>query len=227
MELKNKDYFVKGSRWYWYAIFFVLLNIVMPVITEVVFIIEELDSSLFMILLIIPLVILSILFIKKTIKREEGFSVMLLTVISLLYLIYYILFMTGVIELQDYYKFNDFEALLIIFPFGLGPFLLFVNFIISYKCHKKGAILANEKNGKLMLLGILSILVSLFFPLFILLLFSFNFFASTLKMSGGNNGKGKDRKKLYCVKCGNEINSDSLYCDKCGMKIDRSSISKR
>lgn len=221
MELKNKDYYVRGSRWYWYSIFLILLNIVAPLIAEVIFIIEESYEFILMIPFIISLIVLTILFIKKTINREQGFSVGLLICISILYIIYYFLFIYGIVEIQDYYEFGDFIALLIIFPFGLGPFLLFVNFIIAYKCHKNGVILANEKNNKLKLLGVISILVSLFFPFFILLLFSFKFLASTMKSVGkkGNQNRNNNNKKR-CQKCGAEISVNSSYCDKCGMKID-------
>lgn len=222
MELTNKDYYVKGSRWYWYSIFLILLNIVAPLIAEVLFFIEETVVFLFLVPCIITVIVLTILFIKNTIKRENGFSVGLLICISIFYFIYYMLFMIGITEIQEYYEFGDLIAFLIVLPFGLGPFLLFINFIIAYKCHKKGVILANEKNDKLQLLGILSILVSLFFPIFILLLFSLGFFLSTMQSTSVNkNKKENDKKKKYCGKCGAEISNDALYCNKCGKKIEK------
>lgn len=222
MELTNKDYYVKGSRWYWYSIFLILLNIVAPLIAEVIFFIEETDAFLALVPFIITIIVLTILFIKNTIKREKGFSVGLLICISIFYFIYYILFVMGITEIQEYYEFGDLIAFLIIFPFGLGPFLLFINFIIAYKCHKKGVILANEKNGKLQLLGILSILVSLFFPIIVLLLFSLKFFLSTMQSTSANKNKKKnDKNRKYCDKCGAEISDNALYCEKCGKKIEK------
>lgn len=222
MSLTNKEYFIKWSRWYWYTIFLVLLNIVFPILFEVLFIIEESSVTLFVPLFSVLLIVLTIRFIKSTLKREQGFSSAMLIIISILYFIYFILIFYGILEISEFYEWKDFITVSIIMPFGLGPFLLLINFIISHMCHKKGVILANEKDWKLTLLGIMSIIISIFLPVIIItIIIGVVIFLLLGNPSIGKKNIEKSTTKKYCKNCGALIEDDSKFCVNCGRKISK------
>lgn len=232
--MKNKDYYVKWSRWFWYSVFLILFNIVSPIIFEILFIIEETEVCLFTTIFIAPLIILTIIFLKNTIKREDGFSIPLLIVMSVIYIFYLFTFMAGCVEIGEYYYWSEFKLYSVVLPFALGPFLLLINFIISYVVHKKGIILANEKDWKLTLLGILSIIVSIALPvviILIILLFIIVPKGSSLSQSSSRNenhfckecGKRISNKLEYCEECSKLTNKTTKFCTFCGCALKEGS----
>lgn len=228
MQKTNKDYFVKGSRWWWYSFFLIIFNIVTPAILATVFgilfVVEGDYEFIFQLVLIIPviilLVILTIKFIKNTLKKEQGFSRSRLIFISIIYFLYICIALMGIALINEYLELSTFKLLLITMPFALGPLLLLVNFLTSHIYHKKGVIPADEKNKSLAALGIISIIESLFFPI----IFIGVFCCYSLVKSSGNSFRisynAKKNKNLYCKKCGALIDKDANFCTNCGEKIN-------
>lgn len=218
MTLTNKDYYVKGTRWWWYSIFLIFFNIicliVLGTIVGVLGFIEDDEELLIPFIFSMPsvvlVIILTIIFIKNTLKREKGFSMAMLIVISIFYFFAILLL---IIPFVMYFELGDFTSVLIVMPFIIGPLMLLINFIVSHMYHKKGIIPADKKDKKLKWLGIVSIIVSLFSPVILIAIIVFGIL---LKPSSyKNQGIMKE-----CKKCHERIDKNAEFCPKCGAKQD-------
>ncbi len=229
MTLTNKDYFVKGSRWYWYSNFLILLNIICPIIFEaifgVLFIINEDEELLIPVISLIPFIILlcifTIKFKKDILKREQGFSIILLIIVSIFYFIYLSIACAGFAGISEFYEFKDSLYMAITVPFVLGPFFLFINFITSYLCHKKGLIPADKKDKKLLALGVISIIISIFYQIIIIFIIICLIFIFSSKDSFVGTSRKPTKVIKYCKNCGAEIKKDATYCSSCEKNIKK------
>lgn len=221
MDLTNKNYVTKWSRWYWYEFFLILFNIVFPVLFQSfiigLIIIEEDLIYLRLIPIIVLLITLSSIFIKETLKRKSGFSVLLLIATSLVYFIYYLLFLIAMLDIIEYYEINvsEFAIFAIFLPFIIGPLMLLENFVISHMYHKKGSIPADQKSTPLKIFGISSVFVSLFLPFIIVAIILIILLIGIPNYTGNNY----ERKKYTCKNCGSKVDINSSFCPKCGSEI--------
>lgn len=227
MQKTNKEYFVKGSRWWWYSVFLIILNIVIPVSLEtilgIIFIVEEIEELIFSFILMLPLIILLVIlttkFMKNTLKRDHGFSRSRLIFLSIVYVLYMIIAITGIAGIGEYCELTDFKAISIASPIGIGPVLLLANFLISYMYHKKGVIPADKKDKGLIILGIISIIASLIFPIIIIVIF-----CGLLLLKPSTKSYNK---KIQCKNCGALIETNSKFCKNCGAVVGKSSKSSK
>ncbi len=227
MSLVNKDYFVKGTRWWWYCIFLIMFNIIFPIILEIIlgvfFLVDGDDEHLVPFILAIPfiiaLVILTIIFLKNILNREQGFSIVMVVVISILYLNLLFFEVGGLASILSYSELGTFSMTLVAAPLGIGPIFLLGNFIISHMYHKKGIIPANKKDKRLTILGISSIVFSLFYPIILIVIIGFFLFVKLI--SGDSSSPIGTSKKYYCPNCQKIIDKDDKFCKECGCIIDK------
>lgn len=140
----------------------------------------------------------------------------MVVVISILYLNLLFLEAAGLCSILSYYEWGTFSMTLVAMPLGIGSIFLLGNFIISHMYHKKGIIPTNKKDKRLTILGILSIVFSLFYPSILIVIIGLKKLTS-----GGSPSPIGTSKKYYCPNCQKLIDKDDKFCKECGCIIDK------